>query len=226
MAEPPEGPAGNPPPGRRLRPDGQRTRQAIVREAVSLATLDGLEGLSIGNLARATKMSKSGLYAHFGSKEELQLATVDEAARIFEEEVVAPALAAEAGIEQLLAVCEAFFDHLRRRTFPGGCFFASAALEMGTRSGPVKEKVAAFQAGFVGLLRQFASEAITRGQLDATESPEKLAFELSGVILAADVNFVLSGSGDGLELARQVVRARLLAEDTRGRQDPTYRVGP
>ncbi len=116
-----------------------------MREAVSLATLDGLEGLSIGNLAGALDMSKSGIYAHFGSKQDLQLATVDEAERIFQAEVIEPALAAAPGLAQLVAVCDAFFDHLMRRTFPGGCFFAGAVLEMGTRPGPVKEQIAAFQ---------------------------------------------------------------------------------
>src|SRR6478672_3348414 len=82
---------------RQKRADGERTRAAIVREAVSLATLDGLEGLSIGNLASALDMSKSGIYAHFGSKQDLQLATVDEAGRIFRAEVIAPALAAPPG---------------------------------------------------------------------------------------------------------------------------------
>src|SRR5437762_100069 len=113
---------------RKRRADGARTREAIVGEAVSLATLDGLEGLSIGNLAHALDMSKSGIYAHFGSKQDLQLATVDEAGRIFHAEVIDPALAAAPGIGQLVAICDGFFDHLVRRTFPGGCFFASAAL--------------------------------------------------------------------------------------------------
>jgi len=85
-------------------------------------------------------MSKSGLYAHFGSKQELQLATVQEAGRIFAGEVVQPALAAPAGLARLAAVCEAFFEHLQRRTFPGGCFFAGAALEMGTRPRPRQGK--------------------------------------------------------------------------------------
>ena len=93
-------------------------------------------------------MSKSGIYAHFGSKQDLQLATVDEAGRIFQAEVIEPALAAPPGLAQLVAVCDAFFDHLARRTFPGGCFFAGAVLEMGTRPGPVKERIAAFQSGF------------------------------------------------------------------------------
>jgi AcrR family transcriptional regulator len=194
---------------RRTRADGERTRGAILRAAASLATVDGLEGLSIGNLAAAIGMSKSGLYAHFGSKQELQLATVEEAGRIFAEEVVDPALATPAGLAQLEAVCEAFFEHLRRRTFPGGCFFAGAALEMGTRPGPVKEAVAGFQAGFVGLLRGFAATAIEQGELPADDDPARLAFELNGIILAADASFVLHDDPAVLDLARQVVRRRL-----------------
>jgi AcrR family transcriptional regulator len=194
---------------RRTRADGERTRAAILRAAASLATVDGLEGLSIGHLAAAIGMSKSGLYAHFGSKQELQLATVEEAGRIFAGEVVQPALAAPQGLAQLAAVCEAFFDHLRRRTFPGGCFFAGAALEMGTRPGPVKERIVAFQSGFVALIRGFAVTAIEQKQLPVGEDPDRLAFELNGIILAADASFVLQDDPAVLDLARQVVHRRL-----------------
>ncbi len=208
---------------RRQRSDGERTRSAILREAASMATVDGLEGLSIGNLAAAIGMSKSGLYAHFGSKQELQLATVEEAGRIFAEEVVQPALAAPPGLAQLVAVCEAFFDHLKRRTFPGGCFMASAALEMGTRPGPVKELVAAFQAQFVGLIRGFAVAAIEQQELPSSDDPDRLAFELNGIILAADASFVLHDDPAVLDLARQVVDQRLGLGPGRGdnfRRDP------
>ena len=176
---------------------------------MSLATVDGLEGLSIGHLAAAIGMSKSGLYAHFGSKQELQLATVEEAGRNFTDEVIRPALAAPAGRAQLEAVCEAFFEHLQRRTFPGGCFFAGAVLEMGTRPGPVKEAVADFQAGFVDLIRGFAATAIEQGELPSDDDPNRLAFELNGIILATDANFVLRDDPAVLDLARQIVRRRL-----------------
>ena len=198
---------------RRQRADGERTRGAILRAAASLATIDGLEGLSIVNLAASIGMSKSGLYAHFGSKQELQLATVQEAARIFADEVVQPALAAPPGLAQLAAVCEAFFDHLRRRTFPGGCFMASAALEMGTRPGPVKELVAAFQSQFAALIRGFAAIALDRGELPASEDPDLLAFELNGIILAADANFVLHDDPAVLDMARRIVHRRLRLGD-------------
>ena len=194
---------------RRPRADGERTRSAILRAAASLATVDGLEGLSIGHLAAAIGMSKSGLYAHFGSKQELQLATVEEAGRIFDDEVVQPALAAPPGLAQLEALCEAFFEHLQRRTFPGGCFFAGAVLEMGTRPGPVKEAVAAFQAGFAELIRGFVTTAIAQHELPPGEDAGLLTFELNGIILAADANFVLRDDPAVLDLARQVVRRRL-----------------
>src|SRR3954465_5333025 len=100
---------------RRRRADGERTRSAILRGAASLATVDGLDGLSIGNLATAIGISNSGLYAHFGSKEELQLPTVAEAGRILTEEVIEPALAARPGLPQLAAACEAFFSYVQRR---------------------------------------------------------------------------------------------------------------
>jgi AcrR family transcriptional regulator len=198
---------------RRPRADGERTRGAILRAAASLATIDGLEGLSIGHLAAATGMSKSGLYAHFGSKQELQLATVEEADRIFQDEVVQPALAAPPGRAQLVAVCETFFDYLRRRTFPGGCFFAAAALEMGTRPGPVKKRIAALQAGFDALIRGFAATALEQHELPAREDPDRLAFELHGIMLAADTSFVLHDDPTVLDLARQIVRQRLGVDD-------------
>ena len=189
--------------------DGERTREAIVREAVSLATLDGLEGLSIGNLAGALEMSKSGIYAHFGSKQDLQLATVDEAERIFQAEVIEPAIAAAPGLAQLVALCDAFFAHLVRRTFPGGCFLAGAVLEMGSRPGPVKEQVAAFQGRFTALIRQFIVTALEQHQLAADEDPDALTFEVNGIILAANAAFVLRGDPALLDMARNVVRRRL-----------------
>jgi AcrR family transcriptional regulator len=198
--------------GRRLsrpRAGQDRTRDTILRAAASLAIVDGLDGLSIGNLAAALGMSRSGLSAHFGSKQELQLATVAEAARIFDTEVVQPALAAPAGLGQLTAVCEAFFAHLERRTFPGGCFMAGAALEMGPRPGPVKDQITAFQARFGELIRGFAVAALARHELPADEDPGRLAFELNGIMLATDTNFVLHDDPAVLDLARQIVHQRL-----------------
>lgn len=194
---------------RKTRADGERTREAIVREAVSLATVDGLEGLSIGNLANALDMSKSGVYAHFGSKEDLQLATVDEAERIFEAEVIRPAMNAAAGRARLVALCDAFFDYLLRRTFPGGCFFAGAVLEMGTRPGPVKEQVAAFQLRFTALIRECIVTAVGQHEIPVDENPDELTFELNGIFLAANADFVVRQDPNALEMAKHIVRRRL-----------------
>jgi AcrR family transcriptional regulator len=214
-------------PGQRQpRADGERTREAIVREAVSLASLDGLEGLSIGNLARALEMSKSGVYAHFGSKQDLQLATIDEAGRIFHSEVIAPALAAPVGLGQLVGVCDAFFDYLAQRTFPGGCFFAGAILEMGSRPGPVKAQIAAFQDGFTDLIRGFVITAIDRHELPDDESPDALTFELGGIILAANTNFVLHEDPGALDMAKQIVRRRLRITTSSATSDAAERRRP
>ena len=204
---------------RHVRADGERTRRAILRTAASLATVDGLEGLSIGNLAAATGISKSGLYAHFGSKLELQLATVEEAEGIFDAEVVQPALAARPGLARLVAMCEAYFDYLQRRVFPGGCFFAATALEMGTRPGPVKERVAAVQSGFTATLRASAATALEQHELPAVEDPDRLAFELYAILLAADTKFILQDDPAVLDLARQIVRQRLGLDDKTSADD-------
>ena len=194
---------------RQRRADGERTRRAILSRAASLATVDGLEGLSIGNLAAATGISKSGLYAHFGSKQELQLATVEEAERILEEEVVQPALAAAPGLGQLAAACEAFFSYVERRVFPGGCFFAATSLEMGARPGPVRDRLATVQSDFTALLRTFAATAIKQHELAASEDPDRLAFELHSILLGADTKFVLHDDPAVMSLAREVISHRL-----------------
>ena len=108
-----------------------------------------------------------------------------------------------------MAFCDAFFGHLERRTFPGGCFFAGATLEMGARPGPVHERVADFQHSLAVLLRRFVTRAQELGQLAPDEDPDQLVFELNGVILAANSNFVLYRDARALDLARQVVRRRL-----------------
>src|SRR5689334_2041783 len=194
---------------RQRRADGERTRSAILRTAASLATVEGLEGLSIGNLAAATGISKSGLYAHFGSKQDLQLATVDEAERIFDAEVVQPALTANRGLAQLTELCERYLGYLGRRIFPGGCFFAATALEMGTHAGPVKDRIAAIYGDFTARLRDCAATAREQGELPAREDPDRIAFELHAILLGADTGFVLHDDPASLDLARQVVHQRL-----------------
>jgi AcrR family transcriptional regulator len=188
---------------------GERTRAAILDEAARLASVVGLEGLSIGGLANATGMSKSGLYAHFGSKLELELATIEAARQTFVAEVLRPALAAPRGIERLLATCEAFLVHVEHRVFPGGCFFAAAAAEVGSRPGPVREAVAAQQRAWLQLLERLAGEAEELGELPRGTEPAQLAFELHALLVAANNSFILQGDGGAFERARRAIRARL-----------------
>lgn len=192
-------------------PKGQRTRAAILAEAARLATVDGLEGLSIGGLATATGMSKSGLYAHFGSKLDLQLATIESARETFIAEVLIPALGAPAGIRRLHAACEAFLSHIERRVFPGGCFFAAAAAEFGTRPGTVREAVAAQQRDWIELLVRLARKAVDLGELPADVDPAQLSFELNAVLVAANTAFILHGDAAAFERARTAVRNRLVS---------------
>ena len=188
---------------------GQHTRAAILRTAAQLATVDGLEGLSIGQLASASGLSKSGLYAHFGSKEELQLATIESARLTFVDEVIRPGLAAPCGIRRLLATCDAFLAHVERKVYPGGCFFAAAAAEVGTRRGAVHDTIAAQQRRWLELLEQQAREAQELGELAADIDPAQLAFELEALLVAANTTFILYEDTTAFQRARTAIRYRL-----------------
>jgi AcrR family transcriptional regulator len=190
-------------------PKGARTKAAILEEAARLATVDGLEGLTIGGLAGATGMSKSGLYAHFGSKRELQLATIESARETFVAEVLRPALSAPKGLQRLLAACDAFLSHVERRVFPGGCFFAAAAAEVGTRPGPARDSVAAQQRDWLTLLERLAREAEQLGELDSGADPAQLAFELNALLVAANTGYILQSDPAVLGRARDAIRQRL-----------------
>jgi AcrR family transcriptional regulator len=194
---------------RRTRADGDRSRQAILRAAANLATIDGLEGISIGNLATHTGMSKSGLYAHFRSKEELQLATVETAWEIFTAEVVEPATAIADPLEQLRALCDRFLSYVERGVFPGGCFFASTVAEFDTHPGPVKDKIALRQQDWTGLLQRLIREAQAAGSLQASEDPAQLAFEVHAFLLMGNTAFVLDDDPSHLQQARVAITNRL-----------------
>jgi AcrR family transcriptional regulator len=201
---------------RRRRADGERSRQAILRGAANLATVDGLRGLSIGGLAAHIGMSKSGLYAHFGSKEELQLATVTTAREIFDAEIVQPTQAIDDPLERLLALCEGFLSYLERRVFPGGCFFASCAAELDTHPGPVKDAIAAVQQHWLDQLRQLIHDAQRTGSLDSAEDPTQLAFELEAYLLMGNATFVLNDDPSALGRARAAIRSRLAPAGSQG----------
>jgi AcrR family transcriptional regulator len=187
---------------RATRSDGQRSRAAILDAAARLATVEGLEGLTIGRLAAHTGMSKSGLFAHFGSKEELQLATVGTAADVFVADVLAPAREAPEGLERLEALCERFISHVERNVFPGGCFFTSAAAEFDTRPGPVRERVAAFVGAWIGELREAVVAAQENGEFAESIDPDQVAFEVQSALLMANTAYLLFGDAIAFDRAR------------------------
>lgn len=188
---------------------GERTRAAIVQQAARLATVEGIERLSIGKLAKATGMSKAGLYAHFGSKAELQLATIAAAREIFVEEVIRPGLAEPRGVRRLLALCEAFLLHVEREVFPGGCFFSAAAVEVGTRRDRIRDAVAEQQEGWMAMLERVAEEARLQGELDDSVDAAQLAFELNALVVATNNTFILQGEPEIVERGRAAVRSRI-----------------
>jgi AcrR family transcriptional regulator len=165
---------------------GEKTREAILNDAVSLASQVGLEGLSIGALALRTGMSKSGLFAHFGSKEDLQLATLARAEALFEQRVFQPALAFAPGVARLRSL----LDHWLRwvdgsQDLPGGCVLLSAASEYDDRPGPVRDQLAEGQRALRGAVAKAVRSAIDTGELDADVDPWQFTFELFGIVLAA-----------------------------------------
>jgi AcrR family transcriptional regulator len=194
---------------RRQRSDGERSRNAILREAAKLATVEGISGLSIGRLADAVGMSKSGLFAHFGSKEELQLATIDTAAGIFTEQVIEPALAAVSGIERLRSFVELFLAHVESSVFPGGCFFASVAAEMDTHPGPVRDRAVELSEEWTRCLVEAVREAQAEGAIDPAQDAEQLAFEIDSYLLLANAQFVVAGEPEPIRRARRAVEQRL-----------------
>lgn len=200
------------------KPKGQRTKAAILAEAARLATVDGLDGLSIGGLATAIGMSKSGLYAHFDSKEDLQLATIASARETFTSEVFVPALDAPQGIRRLYTACDAFLSHVERRVFPGGCFFAVAAADVGPRQGPVRDAIATQQRDWIELLERLARRAMDVGDIEPGDDPAQIAFELNAVLVSASTSFVLHGDPAVFDRARVAIRRRVPpARGARGR---------
>jgi AcrR family transcriptional regulator len=196
---------------RKRRSDGERSRNAILREATQLATVEGIDGLSIGRLAEAVGMSKSGLFAHFGSKEELQLATIDAASAVYNDVVVEPALSAPTAQERLQQLPENFLRHLEDDVFPGGCFFASVAAEMDTHPGPVRDRAVQFTQAWFGLLVRAVQDAQAEGAIDPSEDPAQLAFELNAYLLLANAQFVATRESLPLERARHALDRRLAA---------------
>jgi AcrR family transcriptional regulator len=200
-------------PGERVA-KGARTRESILRVAVNLASVEGLEGLTIGRMADKLKMSKSGLFAHFGSKEELQLATVDMARKIFVEHVIRPALTRPAGMPRLWALCENWLEHVETRVFEGGCFFTAASFEFDSRPGPVRESIVAAMREWLRVLSRAVDEARKAGHLNASVHPQQFAFEAYSLAIGAYWGHELLGDKKALSNVRSSILGRIRASAT------------
>jgi AcrR family transcriptional regulator len=192
-----------------LETKGQRTRNAILEVAAALATEEGLEPLSIGRLAEATEMSKSGIFAHFGSKEELQLATVEYAASLFVAEVIDPARTAPKGVARVWALCDRMIDYAERQVFPGGCFFAATSFEFNNRPGPVRDRIEQMVRSWLSYLEHAVEQAQEAGELDPSLSAREIAFQLDAFAQAANAQYQLFRELEVFDEARRAIQARL-----------------
>jgi len=188
---------------------GDETRRTVLRRAVDLASVDGLDGVTIGRLAEELSISKSGLFAHFGSKEALQLATIRAARAIFSQIVVVPALSKPAGMARLRALLDGWLDYSRGREFPGGCFFSRATHEYASRPGAVRDALAEIDEEWLALIARTITEARDEGELRAEVDPRQLAYELDAFLDSANLRSLLTGDLLVYDLARVAVESRL-----------------
>jgi AcrR family transcriptional regulator len=213
MTGSPREPLGTRPPapessdGRRAR--GMRSRAAVLERSVQVASRDGLEGLTIGGLAADLGVHKSSVFALFGSKQELQLATLAAARSILIDQVIVPSLPSNAGLPRLQAIGEAWCDYLTSDVFAGGCFLCAASAEMDGRPGPVRDEVATAMREWVAVLRANIEAAISAGALRADVDPTAMAFRLNALGMAANWQRQLLNDPSGVGHARAGWRAEL-----------------
>ena len=193
---------------------GLRTREAILARAVDIASAQGLEGLTVGSLATQLKMSKSGLFAHFGSKEDLQLATIELARQIFIKEVSVPAFAAPKGMPRLWGLLEYWMDLVERQVFQGGCFFSAASFEFDGRRGVVRDRIAAIMHEWLGVITRAVYEAQKAGHLDRKVDPPRLAFEIHAIVMGAHWAYQLLDDKQAYPRARTILLGKLRSIST------------
>jgi AcrR family transcriptional regulator len=184
---------------RRSRQDALATRAQIVERAMTVASTEGLEGLTIGRLAEDVGMSKSGLIGHFQTKEALQVEALEHAGEVFRREVVEPVRAVPAGLERLRAIGESWIAYLERRVFPGGCFFAAATLEYDDRPGPIHDRLVEGQGTWLAYIAHHA-------RLAGFADPAQLAFEMYALVLGTNAAHQLFRDQDVFARARTAMQ--------------------
>ncbi|MEV0778844.1 TetR/AcrR family transcriptional regulator [Streptomyces sp. NPDC050433] len=193
---------------------GNQTRQLILKHTVRTASVEGLGGLSLGRLAGELELSKSGVFALFGSKEELQLATVRAAAKVYVEHVVQPVLDMPAGLARVRRLCDGWLTYSESRVFPGGCFFYSVSAEYDAREGKVHDAVAQARLDWVAFVNRNIEEAKEAGEIeDGTDVPQ-LTFELVALLEGANAESVLHDDFSCYAKAAKAVLSRLRAVAT------------
>lgn len=185
------------------------TRAAVTQTAVDRASIEGLEGLTIGGLADETGMRKSSVFSLFGSKRELQLATLEAAVQDFKDEVWAPVEGERPGLARLIAICDRWLAYHEREAMPGGCFLTTATVEYDARPGPIREAVAQIMAAWLRVLEREAATAIEAGELPADTDPAGVAFELNALAAAASYGFHLWHDRSVFGRARRSMRRAL-----------------
>lgn len=181
---------------------GEITRNAVIDRALAISTQVGLSGLSIGKLATELSLSKSGLFAHFQSKEALDVAVVGRAAEIFAEVVVIPALKAKPGEPRLRALFENWIRWPERAAFPGGCFFIATASELDDRDGPAREALATQMRALENAIVRITEDAVRLGQFRKDVDPHRLAFEAFGIVFSLNQSLRLLRDPRAFEHAR------------------------
>jgi AcrR family transcriptional regulator len=185
------------------------TKAAVTDVAVDRASIEGLEGLTIGALAEEARMRKSSLFSLFGSKEDLQLATLEAAVESFRHEVWGQVADLEPGLPRLLALCDAWLAYHEREVMPGGCFLTTATVEFDARPGPLRDAVAETMDRWLRLLAREAELAIEAGDLPSETDPADVAFELNALAAAASYGFQLWRDPELIERARRSMRRAL-----------------
>jgi AcrR family transcriptional regulator len=186
-----------------------KTRRDILQVAVDIASAEGLEGLSIGRLATELEMSKTGIFSHFGSKEQLQLATVEAAKEIFLEQVARPPLKSLQGVSRLKAMLEHWLGYVERIVFRGGCFFAAASAEFDSRPGRVRNRIAELTKAWILALQEEIRFAQRQKEISDSVNPAQLAFELHAYVQEANWAFKLFNDKSAFLLARRAIAQRI-----------------
>jgi AcrR family transcriptional regulator len=182
------------------------TRAAVTKAAVDHASVEGLEGLTIGALAQAAEMRKSSVFSLYGSKQELQRAALEAAIDRFKQEVWEPVAERPPGLERLLALCDSWLSYHEREVMPGGCFLTTATIEYDARPGPMRDAIARTMTQWLGVLEREAAMAVDRGELPADTDPGDIAFQLNALAAAASYGFQLWRDPAVFDRARRSMR--------------------